>query len=345
MILNKYSILLLLIITLGCKKPFSETSKTALALPKVMLKTTESIVFIAGYDEGDNTYYSNAKHYFEAQKTLVIDHLFSVAEIITWLNQNPNKTYKNIHIVSHSNAWLGMALKTIKNGERITVKTLSLAKNNNKIPVLKYGITTNTNVIFHSCGLGDNKALLQNIKPLFITKHTPKIVASSYFNIFGGKFAGHYLAKPYYGYYPTAESPGPAALSKTFKTNYPDSPINWFTALKTRQETTLGEVYSYKFNIPVEWEFTFDNETEIPKLSNKEAIMDWVSESQEMAETLYNLNIPIEKYRWKSQIKGNKLYIKGKTTVLCVLEPILHANDDSEYRTATIDDTSLYHTM
>lgn len=70
--------------------------------------------------------------------------------------------------------------------------------------------------------------------------------------------------------------------------------------------------------------------------------MDWVSESSEMATLLYNLNIPIEKYRWKSEILGNKLLIKGKTTVLCVLQPILQKDDATEYRNTAINDTSLY---
>ncbi|MEL0650435.1 hypothetical protein V6246_03315 [Algibacter sp. TI.3.09] len=338
-----YSILIFLILILGGKKPFSQTPETALALPIEFTEKTESIVFIAGFDEGDNTYYTNAKHYFEAQDIQVVDHLFSIEEIISFLNETASKTYDKIYIVSHSNPWLGMSLKTTKNGERITVETLSESKNN--MPVLKSGVNNTTQIVFHSCGLGANKALLQALKQVFTTVESPKIIASSYFNVFGGKYAGHYLAKPYYGYYPTAESPGPAALSKDFKASYPQTKIDWFTALKTRKETGLGGIYSYKFNIPVEWEFTFNNKSEIPKLSDRDAIMDWISESSEMATILYNLNIPIEKYRWKSEIRGNKLLIKGKTTVLCVLQPILQKDDATEYRNTAINDTSLYQTI
>jgi len=323
-----YSILLFLVLLLGCKKPFSQTPETALALPT---KTTQTIVFIAGFDEGNNTYYTNAKNYFKAQKIKVIDTLFSIDEIIDEMNQTPNTNYDKIHIVSHSNAWLGMALKTTKNGERITIQTLAEAKLKNEISVLKNGINNNTQIIFHSCGLGENLALLQELKRTFTTTESPKVYASSFFNVFGGKYAGHYLAKPYYGFYPTAESPGPAQLSKEFKATYPETNIDWFTALKTRQETSLGNVYSYKFNIPIEWKFTFDDANEIPQLKDKEDIMDWVAESPE-----------IEKYRWKSKISGNKLIIKGKTTVLCVLEPILETGDKNEYKMALVEDTTLY---
>ena len=339
-----YIIILVLTITLGCKKPFSQTPETALALPLQMDNANRSIVFIAGFDEGDNTYYTNAQRYFEGMQIQVIDNFFSIEEILTYINQKEKNQihFEEIHIVSHSNAWLGMSLKTTKNGNRITVKTMQNAKRENKIPALQNGISSETKIIFHSCGLGENQALLQELKNTFTTEEVPNVYASTFFNVFGGKYAGHYLAKPYYGYYPTAESPGPAHLSKEFKSAYPETQIDWFTALKTRHESAIGEAYSFKFNIPVDWEFSFDDVSDIPKLEDSDAIMDWVSGSQEMAEVLLELNIPIEKYRWRSKIQGNKLVIKGKTTVLCVLAPILHQDDTNEYRNVRLEDHSLY---
>ncbi len=331
----KYQLIIFLLLIIGCKKPLPIVIKT-------LESATESIVFIAGYDEGENSYYKNAKNYFEAQKIKVIDNLFSIDEIINYLNKDATKMYDDIHIVSHSNSWLGMSLKIKKNGERITFKSLTKAKDKKTLNTVSKVINSKSRIIFHSCGLGENKELLQALKQVFTNEIAPKIIASSFFNVFGGRYAGHYLAKPYYGHYPTAESPGPIALSKEFKTAYPKTKINWLKALKTRKETTLGEVYSYKFNIPIDWEFTFDTVSEIPKLKDREAIMDWVSESPEMAEIIYNLKIPIEKYRWRSKIKGNTLYIKGKTTVLCVLEPILEENDATEYKTTMFNDKSLY---
>jgi len=342
-LMNKKSILIFIILILGCKKSFSKIPETALAWPLELTKPSEFIVFIAGYDTDNNSYYANAKSYFEAQNFQVIDSLFSLAEIINFLNKTDSKTFSNIHIVSHSNPWLGMALKTTKNGERITVNTL--AKYKADIPILSKGIDESTQIIFHSCGLGENKTLMQAIKTCFTMPHkvnAPKIIASLFFNVFGGKYAGHYLAKPYYAYYPTGESLGPLALSKDFKVSYPKSSINWFKAIKTRKETRLAEVYSYKFNIPVQYEFTFNNKKEIPRFKDRNDIMDWVSESPEIATTLYGFNIPIEKYRWKSEILGNTLIIKGKTTVLCVLEPILQKNDATEYSIANVNNTCLY---
>ncbi|MGC1514641.1 MAG: hypothetical protein WA810_03640, partial [Maribacter sp.] len=185
-------------------------------------------------------------------------------------------------------------------------------------------------------------ALLKELQRAFSTKEMPTIYASTLFNVFGGKFAAHYLAKPYYGYYPTAESPGPAQLAKEFTSNYPETEIDWLTALKTREETSFGEAYSFKFNIPVDWEFTFDDIDDIPNLVDKEAIMDWILESPEMATVLFKLDIPIEKYRWRSNVHGNTLYITGKTTVLCVLAPVLSRNNENEYQPIQLEDTSLF---
>ena len=170
----------------------------------------------------------------------------------------------------------------------------------------------------------------------------PRVYASTFFNVFGGKFAGHYLAKPYYGFYPTGESKGPLYLSKEFERAYPDTGIDWFSALKTRTETQAGTPYSYKFNIPVNWKFTFDDVRDIPALQNREALLDFISESPEMAETLLELNIPLENYRWRSDVRGNTLRINGKTTVLCVLAPILQDAYGTEYQNSNVTDPSLY---
>ncbi|MFD0799196.1 hypothetical protein ACFQZJ_17100 [Maribacter chungangensis] len=333
-----------LVLVIGCKQSFPHEVETALALPTITEIVSKSVVFIAGFDEGDNTYYSNAKKYYETKGMTVVDNLFSLEEILAWLNQSSNQeiVYNEIHIVTHSNPWLGMSLQTCSTGERITLKTLRQARDKSELSKPTKAINQETKIIFHSCGLGQNRPLLQALKAVFTAEEAPKVYASEFFNVYGGKYAPHYLAKPYYNYYPTAESEGPAALAKEFDKRYNKTNIDWRTAIENRKEMGIGDAYSYKFNIPVVWEFSFASESDIPKLTNRDAIMDFVSESPEMAYALYRLNIPLEKYRWNSQIKGNTLMIKGKTTVLCVLEPILQENDENEYRNADLNDTFLY---
>jgi len=309
-------------------------------------EATQSIVFIAGFDEGDNVYYKKATEYFESQNLKVVKNLYSLEEIIVWLNEHYNgKDYDEIQIVSHSNAWRGMSLSTTQNGDRITAETLKLASEEKKLPKINKGITSKTKIIFHSCGLGNNEVLLKQLKNVFSSEEHPTVIASPYFNIFGGKYAPHYLAKPYYGYYPTAESSGPLAISKEFKKNYPNEKIDWQNALETRSETRFGEVYTFKFNIPVDWEIIFDSSEHIPQLKDKDAIMDFVSENEAMSKAIYDLEIPIEKFRWRSSIEGKTLYIKGKTTVLCVLQPILNSLDSNEYAKALIGDDTIYNSL
>ncbi len=338
------SVLLFLTLILGCQEPVPLTTELALGLPFKVGETKESVVFIAGYDEGNTAYYTNAKHYFQGTGMQVIDTLFSVNGIIGWLNANTEgrTEWDEIHIVSHSSAWSGMSLKTTKTGERITVKTLREARNGDLISRVKHGVTMDTKIIFHSCGLGENRVLLEELKTVLTAKSAPTVYATAFFNVFGGKFAGHYLAKPYYGFYPTAESPGPLQLSKELKAAYPEIQIDWMTALKTRREAFFGEAYTYTFNIPVDWEYTFEKTGDIPKLADSDALKDWISESPEMAELLLELNIPLEKYRWRSEIRGKKLWIKGKTTVVCVLAPLLQDKDMYEYRMPVVEDPQLY---
>ena len=73
--------------------------------------------------------------------------------------------------------------------------------------------------------------------------------------------------------------------------------------------------------------------------------MDWIAEDPDLAQTLYKLKIPIDQFRWKATTSGTTLSIRGKTTVLCVLQPLLQPNDATEYREANLDDGFLYQSL
>ncbi|MFT5103196.1 MAG: hypothetical protein ACI86C_000848, partial [Candidatus Latescibacterota bacterium] len=306
------------------------------------LAVLSPIVFIAGFEEDDNTYYANATRHFKEQGYLVIEGLSSLDQILNHLDlKQRGNFYSEIHVVSHSNPWRGMSLKTEKDGERLTTKSLQNYIAKKQLPI-QYGITNETKIIFHSCGLGENTALLSQLKLVFSEHANPSIIASPYFNIFGGKYASHYLAKPYYVFYPTAQSKGPLALSQEMAANNQSKTINWQEALTAREEPALGEVYSYRFNIPVHWEVEFSNASEIPNLETPDAIMDFVAEDQALAKVLFEMKIPLEKYRWTARVKDNVLKISGKTTALCVLEPLMNLEDVGNYATLNILDKKLY---
>jgi len=312
---------------------FAGTETTQLKAQK-----PQPLVFIAGFDEGDNTYYTNAATYFHNENYQVVENVYSLAEILAWLRLHYDaELYSDIHIVSHSNPWRGLSMKTSEVGERITLENLAEAVQSNEIvPLAENFLPKGSKIIFHSCGLGKNRTLLVNLKKAMTHDSKVNIYASELFNVFGGKYAEHYLAKTYYGYYPTAHSPGPKALASEFKQHYPTVNADWETILKTRTEQLPGELYTYRFNIPVEWEFEFEEASDIPNFENKQQIMDWISEHEELANTIKEFNIPIEKFRWLTKVRGNTLIIKGKTTVLCVMQPVMKSNT-IEYLTIDID--------
>ncbi|MBL4604767.1 MAG: hypothetical protein JKY02_03640, partial [Flavobacteriaceae bacterium] len=278
----------------------------------------QPVVFITGIDKGENKFFKNARQYFIDKQYEVVDYTFSLQEVFTWLNKNyDGNSYGEIHIVSHGNPWKGLSMETLIKGERVTAESLRKAITLGQLPELKKGISQNTKVVFHSCGLGENTTLMKTLKDAFVTDQVPSVMASPYYNVFGGEFSEHYLAKPYYGFYPTAHSPGKVDLAKEFARKYrEEKDIDWYDALNNYTERYVGDAYTYQFNVPLEWEFDYTNSDDpMPTFKIQEEIMDWIAQDEELSKVISAYNIPLEKFRWKASVKGNKLIIKGKTTV------------------------------
>ncbi len=293
---------------------------------EVKLEIRKPIVFIAGFDKGNETFYSNARNYFKEKNLDIIDGQYSLEEIIVWLNNNANKnTYGEIHIVNKSNFYKGMSLETIVRGEKITTETLRKSITQGTLPKLKNVVNNNTKIIFHASGLIKNKELLKTLKDAFSAKKLPSVVASPYHTVFGGNFSNHYLAQPYYVFYPTANSPGKVDLSKEIAKKYSEEKdIDWLDALNNQSERYIGDAYTTQFSIPIKWEFDYHNtDNEMPIFSMQEEVMDWIEQHEELIVELNKLNIPIEKFRWKWSVKNSTLIIRGKTTGLCVLKPLI----------------------
>jgi hypothetical protein len=305
----------------------------------------ESIVFITGHDSEHSNYYSSAKKYFEEKQFEVVTEALSLQEIIIWLNSNyDNRLYSEIHIVSENNPWKGMHLETVIKGKIVNENTLREVLINDELPKLKNGIVEETNVIFHSSALATKVNLVNALKHVFSTNVSPKITTTQYYTLFGGKFSEYYLAKPYYGFYPTANSPGNVDLSKELAKSYPEEKdIDWLETLYNESERYVGEAFTIKFNIPILWEIDFsDSDTELPTLKSQEQIMDWIEADEETSNKFSQYNIPLEKFRWKSYKKGDKLIIKGTTTVLCILKPLIKPYGDLEHVKPEIDNLRLF---
>ena len=57
---------------------------------------------------------------------------------------------------------------------------------------------------------------------------------------------------------------------------------------------------------------------------------------------LYDLGIPIERYRWSTKTKGKTLKIEEKTTALQILEPAMNLQDLGSYMTTRIENLEIY---
>ncbi|WP_299667585.1 hypothetical protein [uncultured Polaribacter sp.] len=303
------------------------------------------IVFIAGFDKGSETFYADARTYFQEKGLKVIDGQYSLEEIIIWLNENGNQhPYSEIHIVNKSNPYKGMNLETVVRGDKITSETLRRSITQGTLPKLKSVVNGNSKIVFHASGLVENKELLSTLKDAFHAKKNPKVVASPYHTIFGGQFSNHYLAQPYYVFYPTAYSPGKVDLSKEIARKYPkEKDIDWYDALNNEKERYVGEAYTTQFTIPVKWEFNYqDSDNEMPKFTIVEEVMDWIEQQDELLAALEKLNISVDKFRWNWSIKGSKLVIRGRTTGLCVLKPLIRPYGDLKHIKPDTNNKRLY---
>ncbi|MCB0629369.1 MAG: hypothetical protein R2824_06605 [Saprospiraceae bacterium] len=334
-------IILLMISGFWCS---SEVENTSAGSPEIIeVGNEQRIVFIAGFDEGDNRYYDQARNYFQSAGYPIVDSLYSLAEIVDWLNDRKDTAaFAEIHIVSHSNPWRGMSLKISPLGARITEDAIRSAQADGELPTLKKGISGRTKVIFHACGLGNNIELIEQLKFALTAKAPPQVFASPWYSIFSEGAAGHYLSRVYYVQYPTAHSPGPAALAQELAGKYPDVDINWREAMKTHAPVFPGQISYYRFNIPVEWTFDFADPSDMPQLKNAEEIMDWVVEQDEITRVLYTFKIPLEKFRWRTKTDGLQLTILAKTTVVCILQPIMQPEDPTEFSYPDIHDPALF---
>ena len=311
----------------------------------VKVTSRAPIVFIAGFDVGDETYYANARSYFEEKNIKIIDGQYSLEEIIVWLNKNDNgNPYGDVHIVNKSNPYKGMNLETIVKGDKITAETLRKTIKQGTLPTLKNVVNNDTRIVFHASGLVENKTLLKTLKDALSAQTLPKVIASPYYTIFSGKFSNYYLAQPYYVFYPTAHSPGKIDLSKEIANKYPEiKDINWYDALNNEEERYIGEAYTTQFAIPIKWEFGYHNtDNEMPIFTSEKEVMDWIEQNDELMVEMNNYNIPLDKYRWTWSRKNSTLIIRGRTTGLVVLKPLIKPYGELEHVEPDTNNKRLY---
>ena len=84
--------------------------------------------------------------------------------------------------------------------------------------------------------------------------------------------------------------------------------------------------------MPIKWELDYHNsDDDIPTFVMQEELMDFIANDEDLIKDLKKTQIPVEKFRWTYKIKNNKLIIKGKSSVLCVLKPLTKPYGDLEH--------------
>jgi len=333
---------IILTIVFACS-PKENSEDLAEVTANETLVSKQSVVFIAGYDKGSSTYYKDAKKHFQGLAYTIVDDAFSLQEIITWLNKNHNdQDYSEIHIVNKGNSKKGLSLETTIHGELLSQTSLLNCLKENKLPKLQNVLSADSKLVFHTSELGKNKKLLQVLKQTFTANHQPKVFATPHATVFNGQFQKHFLAKVFYGYYPTAQSPGNVDLSKQFIRKYPLEDIYWIDAIRTKEEGEPGEAFAYKFNIPIRWELEFSGDDEMPALANANEVMDWIDDNEAYKKIIDDMGIDVERFRWKAVKVGQKLIIKGKTTAVCIMKPMMQRNNPLSYVRTEFDNQRYY---
>ncbi|MCF6279042.1 MAG: hypothetical protein L3J14_01710 [Flavobacteriaceae bacterium] len=349
----KLSVMAIAIAFVGCNKTsekketittpvFSEVATVASSALEDAKDLGRSVVFITGIDTGSKSYYSDAKNYFETKNNEIVETAYSLQEIILWLNVNKGKQpFSEVHIVTN-NKMSQVQLETTIKGKTLSSLSIKESVEKGLLPKLDNVLKSDAKVVVHSSGLGSNTALIDSFKQVFSTNIKPSVIASENISVFGGEFTEHYLAKPYYGFYPTANSPGRVDLSKEFAVKYPNSEIDWLSAMSNKEERFQGDVYSYKFNVPVKWEIAYEEDEGMPSFLTLEDLYLFMQDNDMISSELKELNIPIEKYRWYQTVEGDTLVIKGVATVVCVLKPLMSRAYPSEYIIPNSDNLRLY---
>ncbi len=137
-----------------------------------------------------------------------------------------------------------------------------------------------------------------------------------------------YESDYYYLYLKTENRPAVAKLVRELKINYPDTKLDWSSALTRKKPRFDGDSYHYFSNSPFEWIVTYPHNN-IPELSTHKQKMDWLKKQNKLMEIISKTKIPLDSFKWqfKSIMKSTKdgrmvpaILVKANSLVLCILK-------------------------
>ena len=300
------------------------------------------ITFILGEDiDRDNPYYKNAADYYRnhpVERTeWITRECRSLKDVQKYLGKYAGEqAWGDINLVAHSNEWRGMGVPVSGESGRTTKEQLTAAIDSEVLrPLDDSVIDHQTQINISACALGKDQQFLEMLAFAFggNDTETPIVRSSKYFMSYmsweGNTYKYH--TAYYQTSYPTAYRPANIILANELSANYPEDAAYFRDALSRKTPRYPGDSYHNFFNIPVNWIVTFPTVEERPLLETKEEELCFLYEQEELLEVVATHQIPVDKFRWQFKMIDHTfddgttepaILIKGKSSVLCVLQAI-----------------------
>ena len=82
----------------------------------------------------------------------------------------------------------------------------------------------------------------------------------------------------------------------------------------------------------------------MPKFTTADDVIYWIEQQDELLLELKKYNVSVEKFRWTWTVQGSTLTVRGLTTGLCVLKPLIKPYGDLEHIQPDTSNKRLYAT-
>ncbi|MCB0707660.1 MAG: hypothetical protein KDC34_20230 [Saprospiraceae bacterium] len=301
------------------------------------------IVFILGEDELEgNPYYEQATNYFRFRENIRLENLVvhcrslsEVREYLVWNKADSSLAWGKVHLVVHGNQWNGLSLPVVPGGPRTSATSIPAAKRQGYFePLSETVLDEKSELIFHACGTGHDLALMEQISAAFGGRATVRSARFfvSYESVSGvPQSTRQYMSDYWFTTYPTGHRPIDAILANQLEEENPTAGIEWMGALSRTHPRWMGDVYHYRFSVPVHWTVTFSAASDMSQLETKVQQNAWLATQTDLLDKLAEIGIPASRFSWKfekttytfpdGQVEP-AIQIEGKSSILCVLKAI-----------------------
>ncbi len=266
-----------------------------------------------------------------------------------------------INLVSHGNQWTGLSVRITPEIKRTTTAKLEECLTNGTWkPLPEAVIDSETEIILHGCGVGNDQRLVNTLAVAFGGHdRQPVVRASRLFEYYASvndndvSETERYLANTWTVSYRMGERPTTMQLMNELREKYPHAAVDWHGALSREQPRWTGDSYHYTFEIPVKWILRMSHDS-IPDESTQ---LGWIARHREITADLDGLQIPYNQFKWSftkvyadndDGTKSAAIWVKGYCTILTVLQALTSADGGQRLLSAPFEpawsDSGYYYT-